>query len=56
MVAPGESQQLAQQLKQLSNAPDEVAAMGKRAKQLYESRFGFERSLSQYDQLLQSIQ
>ena len=56
VVAPGESQQLAQQLKQLSNDPDEVAAMGKRAKRLYERRFGFERSLSQYDQLLQSIQ
>ena len=46
---------MAQQLKALSAAPDEVAAMGQRAKRLYKERFGFKRSLLQYDQLLRSI-
>ena len=55
VVSPGESQHLAQQLKALSDAPDEVADMGQRAKRLYKERFGFEHSLLQYDQLLQSI-
>ena len=55
VVSPGDSQHLAQQIKALSDAPHEAAAMGQRAKQLYEKRFGFERSLLQYDRLLRSI-
>ena len=38
-----------------ADAPYEVAAMGQRAKRLYDERFGFERSLLHYDQLLRSI-
>ena len=55
VVSPGDSKNLAQQLKALSDDPYEVAAMGQRAKRLYDERFGFERSLLQYDQLLRSI-
>ena len=56
VVAPGDTQLLAQQLQHLSRHPDEVEAMGKRAQRVYGERFGFERSLTHYNELLLSLQ
>ena len=56
VVAPGDSQLLAEQLQHLSRRPDEVEAMGKRAQRVYGERFGFERSLTHYNQLLLGLQ
>jgi glycosyltransferase involved in cell wall biosynthesis len=55
VVAPGDSELLAQQLQHLSQQPEEVAAMGKRAKRVYAEHFGFERSLKHYNELLLSL-
>ena len=55
VVAPGDSELLATQLQHLSQQPEEVAAMGERAKQVYEEHFGFERSLTHYNELLLSL-
>jgi glycosyltransferase involved in cell wall biosynthesis len=55
VVAPGDSEFLAQQLQHLSQQPKEVAAMGERAKRVYDKRFGFERSLKHYNELLLSL-
>ena len=55
VVAPGNSELLAQQLQHLSQQPEEVAAMGERAKRVYEECFGFERSLKRYNELLLSL-
>ena len=35
--------------------PEEVAAMGERARRVYAERFGFERSLKHYNELLLSL-
>ena len=40
----------------LSQHPEEVAAMGERAKRVYLERFGFERSRTHYNELLLSLQ
>ena len=55
VVAPGDSELLAQKLHYLSQQPEEVAAMGERAKRVYEECFGFERSLKRYNELLLSL-
>ena len=55
VVAPGESELLAKQLQHLSRQPEEVAAMGERAKRVYDKHFGFERSLQHYNELLLSL-
>nr|WP_255445526.1 glycosyltransferase family 4 protein [Synechococcus sp. Minos11] len=55
VVAPGGSELLAQQLQYLSKHPEEVAAMGERAKRVYGEHFGFERSLRHYNELLLSL-
>ena len=55
VVAPGDSELLAQQLQHLSQQPEEVAAMGERAKRVYAKSFGFERSLKHYNELLLSL-
>ena len=55
VVAPGDSELLAQQLQHLSQQPEEVAAMGERAKRVYAEHFGFERSLKHYNELLLSL-
>lgn len=52
VVAPGEAGALAEQLSALQEDPERVAAMGQRARQLYEQRFGLERSLQAYEALL----
>lgn len=52
VVAPGEAGALAEQLSALQQDPERVAAMGQRARQLYEQRFGLERSLQAYEALL----
>ena len=55
VVAPGESELLAKQLQYLSQEPEEVAAMGERAKRVYDKHFGFDRSLQHYNELLLSL-
>ena len=55
VVAPGDSELLAQQLQHLSQHPEEVAGMGERAKRVYAERFGFERSLKHYNELMMSL-
>jgi len=55
VVAPGDSELLAKKLQHLSKQPEEVAAMGERAKRVYEEQFGFERSLKHYNELLLSL-
>jgi glycosyltransferase involved in cell wall biosynthesis len=55
VVAPGDSELLAQQLQHLSQHPEEVAGMGERAKRVYAESFGFERSLKHYNELLLSL-
>jgi len=52
VVAPGEANALAEQLFSLQQHPERVAAMGQRARELYEQRFGLERSLQAYGALL----
>lgn len=52
VVEPGEAAELADQLLALSGDPEEVAAMGRRSRTLYGSRFGLERSLESYERLL----
>jgi len=52
VVSPGEANALAEQLFSLQQHPERVAAMGQRARQLYEQRFGLERSLQAYGALL----
>ncbi len=56
VVEPGEASELADQLLRLSRAPEAVAAMGRRARELYRSRFGLERSLDSYEQLLEEVE
>ena len=56
VVAPGDSELLAKQLQHLSQHPEEVATMGERAQRVYGERFGFERSLKHYNELLLSLQ
>ena len=55
VVNPGESDALAEQLLQLSRDPEQVEAIGHRARSLYEKRFGRERSIQAYASLLESI-
>ena len=55
VVAPGDSELLAKKLQHLSKQPEEVAAMGERAKRVYQEQFGFERSLKHYNELLLSL-
>jgi glycosyltransferase involved in cell wall biosynthesis len=53
VVEPGEAAELADQLLTLSSDTDEVTAMGRRGRALYEHRFGLERSLELYERLLE---
>ena len=55
VVEPGEASELAEQLKTLSQHPDQVAVMGERSLKLYEEKFGMERSIDQYAALLNRI-
>ena len=52
VVEPGEATELAEQLLTLSRNPEAVREMGRRARALYQRRFGLERSLERYDALL----
>jgi glycosyltransferase involved in cell wall biosynthesis len=52
VVEPGEATELAEHLLALSRDPEAVAAMGRRARDLYAQRFGLERSLVRYDAIL----
>ena len=54
VVAPGDGELLAKQL-QPRQAARGVAAMGERAKRVYEEQFGFKRSLKSYNELLLSL-
>jgi glycosyltransferase involved in cell wall biosynthesis len=53
VVEPGEAAELASQLLELSQDPDRVAAMGQRSQALYGNRFGLERSIMSYMQVLE---
>ena len=55
VVEPGEAAELAQQLQTLSQQPEQVAAMGQRSLELYEQRFGMERSIDRYAALLEHV-
>ncbi len=55
VVEPGESDELAQKLLQLSEDPAEVQAMGRRAQMVYEQHFGRQRSVQAYSSLLERI-
>lgn len=52
VVEPGEATELGERLLALSRDPEAVSAMGRRARELYQERFGLERSLEHYDALL----
>lgn len=49
VVEPGEANELAQKLLEISKQPIKIMEMGKRGLALYEQRFGFDRSLAQYE-------
>jgi glycosyltransferase involved in cell wall biosynthesis len=49
---PNNPQQLADLILELSQQPEQVRIMGEKARQLYESRYRFERALNEYEQLL----
>lgn len=55
VVEPGESDELAERLLALSRDPEQVEAMGHRARALYDRRFGLERSLRDYAALLERV-
>ena len=55
MVEPGEATELADQLQALAGDPARGSAMGRNCRRLYERQFGLERSLEQYDHLLQAV-
>ena len=55
VVEPGESEALAEELLQLSKNPDRVQTMGDRARSLYATRFGRERSITAYAHLLEQL-
>jgi len=52
VIEPGEAAELADRLRQLCQAPEEVRGMGERALSLYRRCFGLERSLQAYEALL----
>ena len=56
VVEPGEAGELAEQLLDLSRQPERVAAMGELSRSLYERRFGLERSIGHYAELLEQVQ
>jgi glycosyltransferase involved in cell wall biosynthesis len=49
---PNQPEQLADLILELSQQPEKVRRMGEKARQLYESRYRFERALKEYEQLL----
>ena len=49
---PNKPEHLAKLILELSEQPEKVKAMGENARQLYESRYKFERALLEYEQLL----
>lgn len=53
VVEPGESFELAERLRELSQQPNRVKSMGERSLALYENEFGLERSIARYDEVLQ---
>ena len=55
VVEPGEAAELAEKLQTLSQHPEQVAAMGQRSLELYEQRFGMERSIDRYAALLERV-
>ena len=55
VVEPGEAAELAEKLQTLSQHPEQVAAMGQRSRELYEQRFGMERSIDRYAALLEQL-
>ncbi|WP_010314328.1 glycosyltransferase family 4 protein [Synechococcus sp. CB0205] len=55
VVEPGEAAELAERLRALSEAPQEVAAMGERSRTLYERQFGVDRSIDRYAAILERL-
>ena len=55
VVEPGEAAELAERLRTLSRAPEEVAAMGERSRALYERQFGVDRSIDRYAAVLETL-
>ena len=55
VVEPGEAAELAERLRALSGAPEEVAAMGERSRTLYERQFGVDRSIDRYAAILERL-
>lgn len=55
VVEPGEANELAQKLLEMSKQPERVMNMGKRSLDLYQQHFGFERSLARYETLLKTL-
>lgn len=49
---PNQPQQLANLILELSQQPEKVRIMGEKARQVYESRYRFERALYEYEKLL----
>jgi len=55
VVEPGEAAELAERLRALNEAPEEVAAMGERSRTLYERQFGVDRSIDRYTAVLERL-
>ena len=55
VVEPGEAAELAERLRALNEAPEEVAAMGERSRTLYERQFGVDRSIDRYAAVLERL-
>ena len=55
VVEPGEAAELAERLRALSEAPQEVAAMGERSRTLYKRQFGVDRSIDRYAAILERL-
>ena len=55
VVEPGETVELASQLLEISRQPNRVKAMGMNSLALYQQKFGLERSLRQYEAVLQKM-
>jgi glycosyltransferase involved in cell wall biosynthesis len=51
-IPPNNPQQLANLIRELANDSQRVKVMGKNARQIYESRYTFQRALEEYQQIL----
>lgn len=54
-VRPGEGEQLAAMLLRLKHDPEQVAALGQRARAIFEARFTLESAVNKWAQLLQQL-